>query len=87
MTGGCVLKALKPEEAITMAAERLTADRSENSLRSLDYIKAIDGSRQTTRDILYEACSNGLDTVVLGKRGNSVQPADVRLPLARNEFI
>jgi hypothetical protein len=62
-------------------------DGSENSLRSLDYIKVIDGSRQAARDILDEPCSNGIDTAVSGKRGNSVQPAGVRLALARNEFI
>ena len=34
-------------------------------------IKVIDGSRHTARDILDKAHSNGIGTVVLGKRGNS----------------
>ena len=34
-------------------------------------IKVIDGSRNTTRDILDEARSKGIGTVVLGKRGHS----------------
>ena len=32
-------------------------------------IKVIDGSRNNARDILDEARSNGIGTVVLGKRG------------------
>jgi nucleotide-binding universal stress UspA family protein len=34
-------------------------------------IKVIDGSRNTARDILDEARSHGIGTVVLGKRGHS----------------
>ena len=34
-------------------------------------IKVIDGSRNTARDILDEARSKGIGTVVLGKRGHS----------------